>query len=117
MNSPDETTSRSETPDIAAILDQMWVRFLPEIRDRASVLASAAAALAAGDLQNPQREAAHSAAHKLAGILGTFNLAHGTELAREFEQLTAPGDALDAVLADKLVSIAAELRIIIDSRK
>ena len=34
-----------------------------------------------------QREAAHAAAHKLAGTLGTFNLARGTELAREFELL------------------------------
>ena len=119
MNSSDQfdqdASSESNTPEIAAILNQMWVRFLPDIRQRAEVLAMSAAALASGEMTTAQCEAAHSAAHKLAGTLGTFNLMHGTELAREFELATSQQP--DPALAGRLLSIAAELRTIIDNRK
>ncbi len=64
-----------------------------------------------------QREAAHSAAHKLAGSLGTFSLPRGTELAREFEQACASEKSYKASQAGRLTAIAAEIRTIIDSRK
>jgi HPt (histidine-containing phosphotransfer) domain-containing protein len=105
-------TSKS---DLAAAIDLLWVRFLPEIRDRVAILESAAAALAAGGLTDSQRDAANDAAHKLAGTLGTFDLTRGTVLARELE-LHYSGDA-DPALAASLASITAELRSIIDSRK
>lgn len=122
MNSSDQSgrnpsSGTDEPPYIAAILDQMWTRFLPDIRQRAEVLEAGAAALASGEPATAQREAAHAAAHKLAGILGTFNLMHGTELAREFELLTAQENAPDPALSGRLVSIAAELRSIIESRR
>lgn len=110
-------SSRPNTPEIAAILDQMWARFLPDIRQRAEVLETSAAALAAGRMTDAQRQAAHSAAHKLAGTLGTFNLMHGTELAREFELITANEMKPDAELGRRLLSVAADLRTIIDSRR
>lgn len=115
--SDQDASSRQNTPEIAAILDQMWARFLPDIRQRAEVLEASAAALAAGVMTDAQREAAHSAAHKLAGTLGTFNLMHGTELAREFELITAHEIRPDPELGRKLHSIATELRTIIDSRR
>jgi HPt (histidine-containing phosphotransfer) domain-containing protein len=64
------------------------------------------------------RQQANAAAHKLAGTLGTFNLAHGTELAREFESLTAPANpaSIDSKLAVRLRSISAEIHTIIESR-
>lgn len=121
MNSSDQSdqdpSSRPNTPEIAAILDQMWTRFLPDIRQRAEVLETSAEALTAGGMTDAQRAAAHSAAHKLAGTLGTFNLMHGTELAREFELITASEIKPDPDLGRHLLSIAAELRTIINSRK
>ena len=104
-------------PNLASALDMLWTRFQPEIRNRVELLATAAAACAANDLSAAQRDAAHDAAHKLAGTLGTFNLAHGTELAREFELLSESENTPDSATGDRMVSIAAELRTIVDDRK
>lgn len=92
----------------------MWKKFLPEIRHRAEVLEQAAQAAAAGNLTQSDRHEAQSAAHKLAGTLGTFGLGKGTKLARELEQIfSAPG----SLPADRVAEMAAEVRAIIDSRK
>jgi HPt (histidine-containing phosphotransfer) domain-containing protein len=116
---PDLSThpNPAAAPDLAAALDLLWTRFLPEIRNRVELLETAAGACAANQLSAAQREAAHAAAHKLAGTLGTFNLARGTDLAREFEMLSSGEDATDSATAHRMVSIAAELRTIVDSRK
>ncbi len=66
-------------------MDGLWVRFLPEIKERVAVLEAAAQAAGEGTLTGKQREAAQAAAHKLAGVLGTFGLTRGTVLARELE--------------------------------
>jgi HPt (histidine-containing phosphotransfer) domain-containing protein len=108
---------RASPSELAAAIDKLWVRFLPDIRQRVDLLQAAAVACAANTLLASQREAAHAAAHKLAGTLGTFNLFSGTELAREFELAFSNQAALDSTLAERLASIAAELRMIVDSRK
>jgi HPt (histidine-containing phosphotransfer) domain-containing protein len=107
-----ESKEKPAQPDLTAALDRLWARFLPEIRERVAVIDAAVAALAAGSLSPGQKDDAASAAHKLAGVLGTFSLARGTELARELELRFSgsPGSA------DQLASIAAELRAVIDSR-
>jgi HPt (histidine-containing phosphotransfer) domain-containing protein len=105
--------AKAAQPDLTAALDRLWARFLPEIRERVTVIESAVQALAAGSLSVEQKEAAASAAHKLAGVLGTFSLHRGTELARELEvQFTAAPDS-----AATLFALASELRAIIESRK
>ena len=53
--------------------------------ERVAVLEAAASAVTAKNLTASEREAAHAAAHKLAGSLGMFNLERGTDLARELE--------------------------------
>ena len=102
---------------LSEVLDQMWIRFLPDIRDRISVLDSAATAAAANRITAEQREAAHSAAHKLAGVLGTFGLAEGTGLARKFEMYFSPGAAPDPEFGKRLAGAVAELRTMIENRR
>lgn len=104
-------------PDLAAALDRLWTRFLPDILERANLLSAVADACATAPPTVQQCEAAHAAAHKLAGTLGTFSLARGTELAREFELAFAGNANPDPVLARHLQTIAVELRALIDSRK
>jgi HPt (histidine-containing phosphotransfer) domain-containing protein len=102
----------AEQPSLNAALDRLWARFLPLTRERLSIIEAAIQSLAAGTLASEEKEAAASAAHKLAGVLGTFSLARGTELARELElQFTATPDS-----ATKLAPVAAELRSLIESR-
>jgi len=102
---------------MAAAIDRLWVQYLPLTEERLAVLETAAKAFAGDRLTIEQQQAAHSAAHKLAGVLGTFGLTRGTELARELEILYSRQDGPDPALAGKLAEIAAELRVIIASRK
>jgi HPt (histidine-containing phosphotransfer) domain-containing protein len=66
---------------------ELWMRHLPEITERVGVLERACSALEGGNLSLEERLAASSAAHKLAGVLGTFGRTRGTEIAREAEGL------------------------------
>jgi HPt (histidine-containing phosphotransfer) domain-containing protein len=95
-------------------LDRLWKQFLPQIEERVTALESAAAAHAADTLSHDQREAAHTAAHKLAGILGTFGLTKGTVLAREAELLYS-GET-DPEAATQLIEIARRLKELMAGR-
>jgi HPt (histidine-containing phosphotransfer) domain-containing protein len=108
---------KKSTPDLTAALDQLWMRFLPEMHQRAAILESAAVAFASGEITSEQKYAAHSAAHKLAGTLGTFGLARGSELARDFEKSCSPEEPHTRSNSQHLVAIAAEISAIIAARK
>jgi len=112
----DQPSEKRSIPDLTAALNQLWSRFLPEIRERVATLEAAAQARVSGDITTVQREAAHAAAHKLAGTLGTFSLDRGTELAREFEYACATNEACAATEAQHLTGIAAELRTVVEGR-
>jgi len=96
-------------------LNRLWARFLPEIENRVSILEVAAKACTDGCLSQEHRDAAHAAAHKLAGILGTFGLHRGTDLARQVE--LEFGEKLTRSDASQLSQWIAELRSVIDRRQ
>ncbi len=98
-------------------MDGLWARFLPEIRSRIVTLEAAAASTMVQTLGATERAAAASAAHKLAGVLGTFGLTRGTELARQMELAFADRCVPDAEAGAQFASMAAELRNMVDGRK
>jgi len=102
---------------MAEALDRMWAKFLPQLTERVDVLETAATALSAGRLTLEQRSAAHAAAHKLAGVLGTFSLTKGTVLAREAEILYSAEPENDAAAPVRLTDIARQLRVLIEQHK
>jgi HPt (histidine-containing phosphotransfer) domain-containing protein len=104
-------------PALNEAIDRLWAQFLPQMRERVAMLEGAAAALKAGTLSISQREAANSAAHKLAGVLGSFGLTRGTILAREAEIVYSGEPETDPDAAGRLGSIAAELRTMVENRK
>jgi HPt (histidine-containing phosphotransfer) domain-containing protein len=104
-------------PFLAEALDQLWAKFLPQMEERIGILDSACTALAAGKLSTVQREQANSAAHKLAGVLGTFGLTRGTILAREAEIIYSGAPDTDPESAVRLAEISTQLRTIIKNRK
>jgi HPt (histidine-containing phosphotransfer) domain-containing protein len=104
-------------PSLAGALDVLWAKFLPENEERVATLEAASAGCAHGSLSEDQREAAASAAHKLAGVLGTFGLTRGTELARELELMFSQPVARDPASGKRMVEIAAHLRSILASRR
>ena len=104
-------------PTLDEVLDQMWAKFLPQMEERIAALEAADAALAAGKLSIDQRAAANAAAHKLAGVLGTFGLTKGTILAREAEIVYSGEPETDPEAAAQLSRITDQLRMMIKSRK
>lgn len=100
---------------VAEAMNRMWVKFLPDIEERVAVLEIAAAAVSRGNLTDELREQASSAAHRLAGVLGTFGLDEGTLLAREAESLYAR-EASVAAVDGRPAALAAQLRVVLASR-
>lgn len=109
--------SGPHSENLAAALEQIWQRHLPQIEKRLVAIESAAAATATGTLTREQRLAAHSAAHSLAGVLGSFGLAEGTAPARETERLYAAENVPDPEDASHLAVLAADLRSLVENRK
>jgi HPt (histidine-containing phosphotransfer) domain-containing protein len=107
---------RTPEPALAEALDRLWKQFLPQIEERVARLEAANDALAAGRLSDQQRVDANSAAHKLAGTLGTFGLTRGTILAREAELLYSGGETDPAALT-QLREITEQLKALISVRK
>ena len=104
-------------PDLGNALDKLWKQFLPQMNERVEAIDAAVSAFAAGSLTVDQRAAANSAAHKLAGVLGTFDLTRGTVLAREAEMLFSSESEIYEQTLPVLQNLAAQLREIVSSRK
>ena len=107
-------TEQVMPPRLNQELDRLWNQFLPQIGERVAVLEAAGSNLAVGGLTDHQRNGAQAAAHKLAGVLGTFGLIKGTILAREAERLCS-GNA-DAASIAQLADIARQLRSLVNER-
>ncbi|MGC9222766.1 MAG: Hpt domain-containing protein [Terracidiphilus sp.] len=116
MNATSQSGSHAD-PSLSGAIDGLWRRFLPEIRERVTVLETAAQSVADRKLTLRQREAAQSAAHKLAGVLGTFGLTRGTVLARELELTYARESSPPPSAAASLAQTATALRTMIETRK
>ena len=73
--------------------------------------------LASGTPLSPEEHSGAGAdAHKLAGVLGTFGLKEGTELAREAEGLFSEQLDADPAKAARLTEIAERLKALIANR-
>lgn len=78
--------SIAEQQTIAAIA-QIWQKFKPKVTEQVRQLEEAAVALSKNLLEGEFYEKAVREAHSLAGSLGTFGFARGSQLARKIEQL------------------------------
>ena len=89
-------------------------------RSRHTVVERAALLQRAGELWNQDRldaatqRRAVDAAHKLAGVLGTFGLPRGTELAREAERLFGQRTPSGRAEIERLQVLLAELTTLIE---
>ncbi len=93
---------------------KLWTKFRPEFLERLDLIDAAVEALGAGRVEDESLAAAHQAAHKLAGVLGTFGLSEGTELARETElDLAGP---VSTEQASAMAERQARLRAMIEQR-
>ena len=112
-----ESTQQAVNEAMNEALDRLWRQFHPQMLERVSRLEAANQALSANKLSKDQQGDANSAAHKLAGVLGTFGLTKGTVLAREAELLYAGDAETDPDSLPRLRQIAEELKAIVASHK
>jgi len=69
-------------PTVAAGLNEIWQRTRPALLARVASVEQATLATAT----EAEIESGRTDSHRLAGVLGTFGLDRGTELARELER-------------------------------
>jgi HPt (histidine-containing phosphotransfer) domain-containing protein len=102
--------AESHEQKLQAMLSVLWDRSQHTVAERGALLQAAAEQLAKGHLDEATRLSAVDSAHKLAGVLGTFGLPRGTDLAREaevlFGELNSPGRAEIERLQGLLVELA-----------
>jgi HPt (histidine-containing phosphotransfer) domain-containing protein len=106
-----------EPPGLSEALNRLWRQFLPQMHERVTVLDCAIGPFAAGVLTEQQREEVNAAAHKLAGVLGSFGLPEGTVLAREAEGIFSGPSEPNPVAAARVARIVRDLRYLIESRR
>jgi HPt (histidine-containing phosphotransfer) domain-containing protein len=102
---------------LSEAMNRLWEKFLPQMHERVVILQNAAARLASGTaLSTEEQNRASADAHKLAGVLGTFGLKEGTDLAREAEGLYGGVLEANAATTARLIAIAEQLKAMITSR-
>lgn len=79
---------------LQSMLAELWNQHRSAIEERVELLSRACDALHQGTLDPDRRKEAQSAAHKLAGVLGTFGRSEGTDLARRIEILLSDTESL-----------------------
>ncbi|MGA3226464.1 MAG: Hpt domain-containing protein [Acidobacteriaceae bacterium] len=125
-NSPDEhgraaNGGPTESPEpqsqeqkLQSMISALWERSRHTVVERAARLRTAGDLMSDNRLDHATQQSAVDSAHKLAGVLGTFGLPRGTDLAREaevlFGQTTPPGK----VEIERLRVLLAELTTLID---
>ena len=101
---------------LAAKLNELWRASRPLILERMAVLHGTQTALAANLADTAARREGREAAHKLAGVLGTFGLPRGSELASALEKILMADTPLTAADLTTLTTHIAELESVIASK-
>jgi HPt (histidine-containing phosphotransfer) domain-containing protein len=93
-------------------LDAVWERSYPSILERVRRVEDAVTALDGGTSADERLALGRAEAHKLAGLLGTFELHRGSELARSLEQALAT--TVGGTTRRETAAAAAELRSLVE---
>jgi diguanylate cyclase (GGDEF)-like protein len=106
----DEPTDRPVEAKLGSAVAGIWEKFRGATLERVATLDGAVIALLGGELESGLRREAEREAHKLAGSVGTFGFAHGSELAREIELLLGGADAISESQTLRLSELTVALR-------
>lgn len=98
------------------LLATLWMRSQHAITERLQVLHHSHRTLCTTPSDANARRAGADAAHKLAGILGTFGLPAGTELARRIEVTLESSAALRTFDVDMLQQSIQQLEAMIEEK-
>jgi chemotaxis protein histidine kinase CheA len=109
------TATGAPAESVQAALAEIWKRSLPTVLTRVETIELAIAELSRTPASTERVDAGLCEAHKLAGVLGTFGLDRGTDLARDLERHLAGPAASDETL--RLERVAADLRATVELAK
>ena len=98
---------------VKELLKQLWTQHRETVFERLAIVERASSQ--ALELDESSMAEARSAAHKLAGALGTFGFQQGTEWAREAERILERGALTEADRA-RLIENAKGIRSLIETQ-
>jgi HPt (histidine-containing phosphotransfer) domain-containing protein len=105
---------QSQEQKLQAMISAVWERSRHTVVERAALLRTAGELLIDNRLDQATQRSAVDSAHKLAGVLGTFGLPRGTDLAREAEELFGQPMPPSKPEVERLQVLLAELANLID---
>jgi hypothetical protein len=108
---PEEVTGK-----LHDLLTTLWSRSRETIGERLEVLRTTHRILRTNPVDKNARRAGADAAHKLAGILGTFGLPDGTNLARHVEVMLESGAPIRQFDLDALQRAIDQLHLMIEAK-
>lgn len=111
-----EAACSAKTDRLQKMLAQIWIKNEDSLQQRVEAVRRAYERLSGNTLDDQTRVDARDAAHKLAGVLGTFGLVRGTELAREAETLFDHPEALDSQSASRIGALLTELEVMLAAK-
>ncbi|MFQ3614619.1 MAG: response regulator, partial [Cyanobacteriota bacterium] len=109
---PTYEAAELENPEPSLLLPQLqeaWPSFKPKMVERIQLIETALSQWQVDQLTAELREQARSAAHTLAGSLGTFGFSNGTQLAQELEEGLSSSVYPLQRLQEKLLQLRKEL--------
>lgn len=108
----------AESPEnqLQAMLRALWRNNRATIDERMQRLRETPSQITANQMDDTARKEAESAAHKLAGVLGTFGLPEGSRLASNIEALFAGDTTLDETTQHQLAQWLDELEKVLASK-
>lgn len=106
----------SNAQDLEGLLRALWKSNYPTLLERLKTLRDAQSEFATGSLDKETRKCAESAAHKLAGVLGTFGLPEGSRIASKIEARLAQEAELSTERGRELGEWLDELEAVIASK-
>ena len=101
---------------LAEKLDALWKTSKPMVMERLQLLEDNCGKWLLSPHNAPASRAAHDAAHKLAGVLGTFGLPGGSRLASTIEAIVEKPETATEIDRGKIPALLRELRAAINSR-
>jgi HPt (histidine-containing phosphotransfer) domain-containing protein len=106
--------AQSQEQKLQAMISALWERSRHTVVERAALLRTAGDLLVDNRLDQATQRSAVDSAHKLAGVLGTFGLPRGTDLAREAEELFGQSMPPSKPEVERLQVLLSELTHLID---
>lgn len=108
-NQENSDTSKPLNPQFQQAMSGLWNKYQGLMMQRLQVLQQAATALRTANFTPELRQSGAQAAHKLAGVLGMFELDAGTQISREIEKILTQDGNLSTPQNRQLLSLIQQL--------